>query len=113
MIYNVKYATDPILAVHGDAIDLWLHFEEYNSLTEAWDDMDVEVLDLEMKVWNKHGTEIASWSTATGELIAYPDGILNIVADAFTDASCCGSFDAHLYSITPQRTLWKGIIKVV
>lgn len=112
MIYNVKYATDPILIVVGDAIDFWLHFEEYVSATDTWEDMDLTGYSLIMKIWNRHGTEIAEWSTADGTIIIDVADV-NLLASALEVSSCCGSFNAQLYIETPQKTLWKGIIKVV
>ena len=111
MIYNVKYATDPILIVAGDDIDFWLHVEEYNSTTELYEDMDLTGYDLHLKLWNNHGTEIADWNTDDGTIVINVSDI-NILADAL-DASCCGSFEGQLYVDDPRRTLWKGIVKVV
>jgi hypothetical protein len=112
MIYNSQYATDPILIVQGDAINFWLHFEEYVTATETWTDMDLTGYSLIMKIWNNHGVEIAEWSTGAAEIvIAVAD--VHFLATALAVSSCCGSFDAELYIETPKRTLWKGIIKVV
>lgn len=112
MIYNVKYATDPILIVQGDAIDFWLHFEEYVSATDSWQDMDLTGYSLILKIWNRNGTEIAEWSTVAGEIIINVSDV-NFLATALQVSSCCGSFDAHLYIESPQKTLWKGMIRVV
>ena len=119
MIYNVKYSTEPILIVAGDAVDFWLNIEEWDSITGEWYGKDVGNTDFVFKVLNKHGTEIASWSTVGGELLSWTeDGAiiipshLHVLAAAIDIVSCCGSFDGHLYIASPQKTMWKGLVKI-
>jgi len=110
MIYNTKYATEPIQIVAGDAIDIYLYIQEYNSETGAWEDSDLAAYDLEMKIWDKRKREIASWSTDDGTLII--DGsVLNIKAEAIESIS--DSFSGQLYIVDPRSTLWLGVIKII
>ena len=111
MIYNVKYATEPILIVAGDAVDLTINIQKYNETTETWEDYDLTGINLRMVIVNKHGNIAADWSTATGELTA-AISLLNISAAAINAVSCCGSFDGQLVEVTPQATLWKGTVKI-
>lgn len=113
MIYNVKYATDPILIVAGDYIDFWLHVEEYDDTTETWSDMDLTGVDLHFKIWNNHSTELVDWNTDDATLVLDGTSDLNVLADPISNISCCGSFEGQLYIDDPRRTLWKGIVKIV
>ena len=111
MIYNSKYATDPILIVQGDDIDMTFNVQTWNEITELWEDYDLSGKSLQMVIVNKHGTIIADWSTTGGHLtvaLSY----LSISDDAINLISCCGSFDGQLIEITPQTTIWKGIVKI-
>jgi len=111
MIYNVKYATDPILIVQGDNVDLTVNVQTYNETTALWEDYDLTGKSLRMSIVNKHGTIIADWSTVDGE-ITVAVSLMNVSAAAINAVSCCGSFDGQLVEVTPQTTIWKGIIKI-
>ena len=111
MIYNVKYATDPILIVAGDAIDFWINIQKYNTVTELWEDYDLTGRVIELKIYNKHGTVIKTLSTIDGSIIIINSN-LNFISDAIEEAPCCGSFKAQLYIVSPKETLWLGIIKI-
>jgi hypothetical protein len=111
MIYNSQYSTTPIHIVQGDDIDLAINIQKYNTITLVWEDYDLTGKFLRMVVENKHGTIIVDWATITGEL-SNAGSLLYISADAIEEISCCGSFDGHLVEVTPQVTLWKGIVKI-
>ena len=111
MIYNVKYATDPISIVQGDDIDFTVNIQTYNDVTDLWEDYDLTGKNLRWVIENKHGTIIADWSTADGDLTV-ASSVLNVSAAAINAVSCCGSFDGQLVEVSPQITLWKGIVKV-
>lgn len=111
MIYNVKYATDPFQLVQNDDVDITLNVQKYNDTTELWEDYDLTGKALRMVIVNKHGTIIADWSTATGELTNV-GSILYINTTAVEAISCCGSFNGQLVEVSPQLTLWKGIVNI-
>ncbi len=111
MIYNSQYATDPILIVHGDDIDITLNVQKYNTTTALWEDYDLTGKSLQLVIVNNHGTIICDWSTTGGEL-AVATSYLNISAAAIENISCCGRFKGHLVELSPQLTLWKGMVQI-
>jgi hypothetical protein len=111
MIYNVKYATDPFQIVQNDDVNIALNVQKYNQTTLLWENYDLTGKSLRMVIVNKHGTIIADWSTATGEL-TNALSILYISTTAVEAISCCGSFDGQLVELSPQLTLWKGIFTI-
>lgn len=111
MIWNSKYATDPIVFVQDDVVDLTINIQKKNQTTGIWEDYDMTGKSLRLKIVNKHRTTIVDWSTTAGELVIILSRV-QISASAINSISCCGSFDGQLIEITPQLTLWKGIVKI-
>jgi hypothetical protein len=111
MIWNSKYATDPFQLVQNDDVDISLNIQKYNQITKLWENYDLSGKDLRMVIVNKHGTIIADWSTATGELTNVLS-VLYINTSAVEAISCCGSFDGQLVELLPQLTLWRGVVNI-
>jgi hypothetical protein len=111
MIWNSEYAKDPLIIVQGDDVDFTVNVQWYNTTTLIWEDYDLTGKSLQWRIVNKHGTIIADWTTAGGQLTVALS-VLNIDAAAINAVSCCGSFDGQLVEVSPQITLWKGIVKI-
>jgi hypothetical protein len=112
MIYNgIEISREPLSFIQGDDVGFTVEVQTYDPITLIYTDYDLSGKDLRWVLVNKHGTIIADWSTAGGELTIAVN-LLNVSADAINAVSCCGSFDGQLKELTPDLTIWKGIAKI-